>query len=215
MVYFEYGEKEISHLTKKDKKLGDAILQIGRVRREVMPDLFSALVYQIICQQVSTKGAATVWDRVQTELGEVTPKTVVMAADEQIQRCGTSMRKVSYIKEMAMRVHDGEIKLDELHEMCDEEVCENLSSLKGIGVWTAQMLMTFSMQRPNIMSYGDMAIHRGLRMLYRHRTVSIELFEKYRRRYSPYATVASLYLWEIAGGAIAELTDPAKEANLL
>ena len=97
--------------------------------------------------------------------------------------------------------------LEALHTMSDEEVCRELSSLKGVGVWTAEMLMTFSMQRPDVFSFGDLAIHRGLRMLYHHRKIDKKLFEKYRRRYSPYGTVASLYLWAIAGGAIEGMRD--------
>ena len=93
--------------------------------------------------------------------------------------------------------------------MTDEQVIRELSSLKGIGVWTAEMIMTFCMQRPDVVSYGDLAIIRGMRMLYRHREIDKEKFIRYRKRYSPYGTVASLYLWAIAGGAIPELTDPA------
>lgn len=91
-------------------------------------------------------------------------------------------------------------------------MCRELSALDGIGVWTAEMLMTFSMQRPDIISFGDLAIHRGLRMLYHHRKITRDLFDKYKRRYSPYATVASLYLWAIAGGAIPELRDRASKS---
>jgi DNA-3-methyladenine glycosylase II len=69
--------------------------------------------------------------------------------------------------------------------------------------------MIFSMQRPDVLSWDDLAIHRGLRMLYRHREITPALFEKYKKRYSPYASVASLYLWAIAGGACPALTDPA------
>jgi DNA-3-methyladenine glycosylase II len=95
--------------------------------------------------------------------------------------------------------------------MADSEICKRLVEIKGIGVWTAEMLMTFSMQRPDILSWDDLAIHRGLRMLYRHRKITPALFAKYKRRYSPYASVASLYLWAIAGGACPSLTDPAQK----
>ena len=84
---------------------------------------------------------------------------------------------------------------------------QELSALDGIGIWTAEMLMLFSMQRPDILSFGDLAILRGMRMLYHHRKITRELFEKYRRRYSPYGSVASLYLWAIAGGAIEGMED--------
>jgi 3-methyladenine DNA glycosylase/8-oxoguanine DNA glycosylase len=109
---------------------------------------------------------------------------------------------------LAEKVVSGEFDLEGLNELSSEEICRALSSLEGIGVWTAEMLMIFSMQRPDVFSFGDLAIHRGLRMVYRHRKITRELFEKYRRRYAPYCSVASLYLWHIAGGACG-LTDPA------
>ncbi len=91
--------------------------------------------------------------------------------------------------------------------MSDDEVCARLSSLKGLGVWSAEMLMLFSMQRPDILSFGDLAIQRGLRMIYHHRKIERKLFEKYRRRFSPYNSVASLYIWAVAGGAIEGMKD--------
>ncbi len=99
--------------------------------------------------------------------------------------------------------------IDTIWEKPDAEAISELAVLKGIGVWTAEMILLFCMQRQNIFSYGDLAILRGLRMGYRHKRVDRKLFEKYRRRYSPYGSVASLYLWAVAGGAIPELSDPA------
>ena len=75
------------------------------------------------------------------------------------------------------------------------------------------VLMLFSLQRPDIVSYGDLAILRGMRMLYRHRAITPQLFARYRRRYSPYGSTASLYLWAIAGGALPELTDPGRSGK--
>jgi len=119
------------------------------------------------------------------------------------------MRKATYIQGITQAIVEGDLDLEALYTMSDEEVCAQLTKLKGIGVWTAEMILTFSLQRPDIVSFGDLAILRGMRMLYRHRELTRPLFEKYRRGYSPYGTVASLYLWAIAGGAIPELTDPA------
>ena len=97
--------------------------------------------------------------------------------------------------------------------MSDDEAIAALSSLKGVGVWTAEMILLFCLQRPNIFSYGDLAILRGMRMVYHHRSIDKALFEKYRRRLSPYCSVASLYFWAVAGGAIPEMKDyaPAKK----
>ena len=91
--------------------------------------------------------------------------------------------------------------------MSDQEAIEALSSLNGIGVWTAEMILLFCMQRSDVFSYGDLAILRGLRMVYHHRKIDKKLFEKYRRRFSPYCSVASLYLWAVSGGAIPGMKD--------
>ena len=92
-------------------------------------------------------------------------------------------------------------------QLPDGDAIRQLSSLKGIGVWTAEMILLFCLQRPDIFSYDDLAIQRGLRMVYHHRAISRPLFEKYRRRFHPYCSVASLYLWAVAGGAIPEMKD--------
>ena len=84
--------------------------------------------------------------------------------------------------------------------MPDSEAIKRLVSLKGVGVWTAEMILLFCLQRPDIFSFDDLAIQRGLRMVYHHRKIDRKLFEKYRRRFSPYCSVASLYLWAVAGG---------------
>ena len=94
-------------------------------------------------------------------------------------------------------------------EKPDEEVILELSALKGIGVWTAEMLLLFCLQRPNVFSYGDLAILRGMRMVYRHKEIDRARFERYRKRFSPYCSIASLYFWAVSGGALPELTDPA------
>ena len=91
--------------------------------------------------------------------------------------------------------------------MSDQEAIEALSSLNGIGCVDAEMILLFCMQRSDVFSYGDLAILRGLRMVYHHRKIDKKLFEKYRRRFSPYCSVASLYLWAVSGGAIPGMKD--------
>lgn len=198
---FIYGEKEIEYLKKVDSKLGAIIDEIGLIERIVISDLFTALVNSIVGQQISSKAMDTVWKRFQERFPEINPESLDNASFEEIQQCGMSMRKATYIKGIAATVLSGELNLDELYILSEEEVIKKFSALHGIGVWTAEMIMIFCMQRPNIMSWGDLAIQRGLRMLYRHRKIDKKLFQKYKRRYTPYASIASLYLWDIAGGA--------------
>jgi len=205
--YFEYGEKEIEQLRHKDKRLGEAIEKIGHIYREVDDDIFSAVVHNIVGQQISSAALKTVWTRLNERLGGVSVKIVCDASREELQGCGITYKKADYIKDFAYKVHNGMFDVDALRDFDDAGVIRSLTALKGIGVWTAEMLMIFCLQRPDVMSYGDLAIHRGLRMLYHHKTIDRKLFEKYACRYSPYGTVASLYLWAIASGAIPEMRD--------
>ena len=206
-MYFEYGEDEISYLRSKDKRLAEVIDRIGFIKRETDNDLFSSVVHHIIGQQISTKAQATIWQRMQETLGEVNAKTILAAGIPKLQALGMTFRKAEYITDFAGKVHSGVFNLDAVAKMSDEEAIRELSSLKGIGVWTAEMILLFCMQRPDIFSYDDLAIQRGLRMVYHPRSVDRKRFERYRRRFSPYCSVASLYLWAVAGGAIPEMKD--------
>ena len=208
-MYFDYGEKEIEYLKSKDKKLGEAIDKIGHIYRETDSDLFLSIIKQIVGQQISSAALKTVWSRVCEKVGDITAENICAINDNELQSCGLSYRKVSYIKDFAQKVYSGDFDVEKLAAMSDEEVVKALSSLKGIGVWTAEMLMLFCMQRRDIVSFGDLAIIRGMRMLYRHREIDRKKFERYRKRYSPYGSVASLYLWAISAGTIEELNDPA------
>ncbi len=207
-MFFEYSDKELTYLSKKDKKLAQAIESIGIVQRPIDNDIFTAIIRAIIGQQVSRKSRETVFKRMQEGLILIDVKSLYNAKTEEIQAFGTTFKKAEYIKNFAQKVHEKELDLDSLYQLSDAEVVAKLSELKGIGIWTAEMLLSSALKRMDIFSFGDIAIHRGLRMLYRHKDISKELFEKYRKRYSPYGTVASIYLWAIAAGAIPGLTDP-------
>ena len=212
-VYFAYGEAELAYLRKKDKRLAAVIDRVGHIDRAVDPDLFSSVIHHIIGQQISTKAQATIWQRMQDALGEVNAETVLAAGVPRLQSLGMTFRKAEYITDFAGKIHTGAFDLDTVEHMSDEDAIRELSALKGIGVWTAEMILLFCMQRPDIFSYDDLAIQRGLRMVYHHRSIDRKLFEKYRRRFSPYGSVASLYLWAVAGGAVPEMRDYKPEAR--
>lgn len=195
---FLYGQKEIEHLQKRDKRLGRAIERIGHIEREVTPDLFTALITSIVSQQISAKAADTVIARLLSFLGCITPQRVASASSEAIQQCGMSMRKAQYIHSCAASVLRGDIDLESLHSLDDAAVIAHLSSLKGIGVWTAEMLLIFSMQRGDVVSWGDAAIRRGMMRLYGLPALTKAQFEACRKRYSPYGSTAALYLWELS-----------------
>lgn len=209
--YFCYGEKELEYLKHRDVKLAAVINRIGHIERPVITDLFAALVDTIAGQQISTKAHATLRRRMKEKFGTVTPQLIACQSEESLRALGLSAKKAEYIKSAAQKAIIDETFFHFSDDLDDEEVCRRLCTLNGVGRWTAEMLMTFSMQRPNVLSFGDYGIRRGLRMVYRHRDISPSQFSRIKRRLSPYASIAAFYFWAVAGGAIEGLTDPAEK----
>ena len=191
----------------RDARLGAVIERVGHIDRAVDDDLFSSVVHHIVGQQISTRAQQTIWQRMNDAFGEVTPASIGRASIEELQALGMTFRKAEYIKDFTGKIIDGEFDLDAVEHMSDTDAITALASLKGIGVWTAEMILLFCLQRPDILSFDDLAVQRGMRMVYHHRKIDRKLFEKYRRRLSPCCSVASLYFWAVAGGAIPEMKD--------
>ena len=198
--YFEYGEQEIVYLSKKDKKLGEAIERIGIIKREVNPDLFSSLVESIVAQQISAKAAVTVTNKLYAICDMNSEKLFALSLEE-IQACGMSMRKASYIKNIAEAAVKKDIDFETLQAKTNQEIIDTLTTIKGVGVWTVEMLLIFSLKRSDVVSYGDLAIRRGMMKLYGLKELPKEKFLRYAKRYEPYGSIASLYLWHIASEA--------------
>lgn len=201
-MYFQYSDKEIYYLCEKDTKLKEVIEKLGHIDREVDPDIFSSIIHHIIGQQISTKAQETIYRRVNDLLKDVTAENILQCSDDALQQCGLTFKKVEWMKDVSRKIVDQEYDLDAIKEMSDAEAIQYLSSLKGIGVWTAEMILLFSLQRKDIFAYDDLIIQKGLRMIYHHRKITRSLFEKYRRRFSPYCSVASLYIWVVGNGKL-------------
>lgn len=199
--HFQYDDEAIEYLKSKDKTLAQVIDVVGHVNRPIDGDVFTSVINSIISQQVSTAGAKTVLGRLDEQIG-IDPDGLSSASADDIQACGTTFRKAEYIKGFVDAVASGDFDLDALESMPDEEAIAYLSSIKGIGQWTSEMILLFSLNRMNIFAFDDIGIQRGMRMTYHHRQITRPLFEKYRRRFSPYCSVASLYFWEVAHGTV-------------
>ena len=201
-MVFEYGETETDYLKKKDTRLAEVIDTIGHIDRPADTDLFSSVVHHIIGQQISTKAQKTIWQRMNDALGEVTPETVDRVAVEGLQSLGMTFKKAEYIKDFCVKIISGEFVLDDVEKMIDEDAIAALSGLKGIGVWTAEMILLFCLRRPDILSFDDLAIRRGMAIVYHRKDIDRKFFETIRKRLSPCCSVASLYFWAVAGGAM-------------
>lgn len=183
-------------LIEADSKFSPIISAVGDIEVELEPDLFVSLVSTIVGQQLSNKVLEIIWNRFDTLLqGEVTPEKILNLPDEKIREVGISYRKIEYIKNLAQKVLNGELDLVALESFSDQEVIEKLVELKGIGVWTAEMLLIFSLGRNDVFSVRDLGLRRGVTRLYDLGDVSDDEVAKIAAKWSPYRTFASLYLW--------------------
>lgn len=195
---FDYGQQEMAYLKESDPVLGRAIERLGQVERLIMPDMFTSLVYAVIAQLISARAADTIWGRMRGRLGEISPASLAAHGEEAIRGCGLTKRKAGSLAAIAGSLAQGEWSMEELRSLPDEEAIARLVRLPGIGRWTAEMILLHGLERPDIVSWGDAAIRRGMMKLYGLPALTNEQFEHYRSRYRPFGSVASIYLWAIA-----------------
>jgi len=188
---------------KQDPKLAKVMKELGPIhpdldRRASRPDPYTALARAICGQQLSTKAAATIWGRIEELFGGSTPSPQqVIDADPQAMRdAGLSWSKVSYFRDLAERMRDDELDLAVLPERSDAEVIEELTEIKGIGRWTAEMFLIFHLGRPDILSTGDLGIRKAAQLAHGldEMPTPAEL-EELGQAWEPHRTLACLYLW--------------------
>jgi DNA-3-methyladenine glycosylase II len=196
MKYIEYGKEELDYLIKKDKVLGDYIKKTGFIKRELNSDIFTSLISSIISQQVSTKAAKTINERLNNIVINLTPKKILELDDSLLQSIGISFRKVSYMKDIAKNFTEKPHIYNNLNNLPDHLIVEELIKLKGVGTWTAEMLLIHSFNRRDVISFLDLGIKRGIMRLYNKDSTSKEDWIYFKNLYAPYNTIASIYLWE-------------------
>ena len=190
--------KAILHLKKSDPVLAAIIERVGSYRIEYGEPTFHSLAEAIIYQQLNGKAAVTIFKRFAEVAGmPLTPEGILKLTDQQMRSVGLSKQKSSYLRDMAERAVRGELDFSRLAEMDDEEVIEHLTQVKGVGVWTAQMFLMFTLKRPNVLPTGDYGIQNAIRKHYKKRKLPKPAhMEKIARCWEPYRSVACWYLWK-------------------
>lgn len=193
-------KKATAYLKKKDVKLAEVIEKVPPFQRDVTGiNYFLDLVESIVSQQLSVKAADTIWGRF-VKLSndpELTAEVILKIPDAKIREAGISWSKITYIKDLAQRTVDSPDMFENFENMSDEEIITELTKVKGIGRWTAEMFLMFAMGRPDVFSYGDLGIRNAIKKLYRlkeHPTP--DEAEKISSKWKPYRTVACRYLWK-------------------
>lgn len=189
-----WWQDSLRHLSENDPIIARFIEQYDGETLVSHQKLVETLMRSIVGQQISVLAAATVWRRMLEHLGEITSETVMNSSIEELRKCGLSQRKVEYIRGIAE--HSEELESIDWEQLDDEEVIDRLCALKGIGRWTAEMAMIFTLLRPDILPLGDIGLIRGIERLYNKgnrmtKQEILDLAEKWR----PYATAATWYIW--------------------
>ncbi len=169
---------------------------------ECAEDLFAALVQSVVSQQLALAAADAILTRLEKLLGVIAPEELQKSTDEELRKCGLSLRKINYLRGIADAALSGKLDFSALHNLADNEVKAELVKLKGVGEWTAEMILIFALGRRDILSVKDLGIRRGLMMLHNVEEITESDVAQYRQRYSPYGTLASLYLWKIKDGGL-------------
>lgn len=189
-------KKALTHFKKVDPVLYNLAVKTNPFILELAPDYFVRLIRSIIGQQLSVKAASTIYARFEKLFkGKITAKKILDLKEEDIRSCGISYSKIKYIKDLALKVHTKELILEKLEKSPEEIVITELTKVKGIGAWSAEMFLMFALGREDIFSTGDLGLKNAIKKHYGINNLSNEKLLEISKVWSPYRTYACRILW--------------------
>lgn len=188
-------QKTMDALKARDLRLGAYIEATGPLSRSGIIDPYVALLDCIIAQQVSSAVATTLSNRFFARFPQGDPQAIVDSSLESMRELGLSRSKIGYIQGIAQIQLDQSIDFESLGQRSTQEIMEILLPIKGVGRWTVEMLLIFTYEKQDVMSFGDLAIRRGIERIYHLEECTKEIFDELYQRYAPYQSAASFYLW--------------------
>ncbi len=190
------SEDKIAYLSKRDPRLTKVIEEIGPIGIFPKEDPFIFLTHEITGQMLSNKIRAVILGRLYTLCdNEITPERILALDISEMRSCGMSLRKCETIKDLATAIVEGKIDLYGMDDFSDEDVVRTLTSIKGIGQWTSKMFLMFYLRREDLVPYEDGAFMQAFKWLYGYKNPSTETVKRRCRKWSPYSTFASTYMY--------------------
>jgi len=192
----EYWDRAKRALAKRDPVMARIMKRHPKVFMMRRGEAFMTLARAICGQQISVKAAQSVWNRVCECVGDITPRNVLNRKRPQLRACGLSDRKTEYIADLAQHFVDGKIHERNWPQMDDEAIIAELTDVRGIGRWTAEMFLMFNLLRPDVFPLGDLGLQKGIRVSYfKGRKISLGRMRKVGETWRPWRSVATWYLW--------------------
>jgi DNA-3-methyladenine glycosylase II len=192
----EYWDRAKRALARRDPVMGAIMRAHPKVYMTPRGEPFFTLARAICGQQISVKAAQSVWNRFAACVEKVSPEHVLKQQRKALRACGLSERKVEYIADLAQHFADGRIHVHKWPAMDDEAIIEELTAVRGIGRWTAEMFLMFNLLRPDVFPLDDLGLQKGIRVsYYKGRTISLKTMRRLGEAWRPWRSVATWYLW--------------------
>ena len=192
----DYWDRAKRALGRSDPVMRGIMKAHPKVFMQQRGEPFFTLARAIVGQQISVKAAQSVWNRFEACVGRVAPQNVLAVKRPRLRACGFSDRKVEYVADLAQHFVDGRIHVHKWPEMDDEAIIEELTEVRGIGRWTAEMFLMFNLLRPDVFPLDDLGLQKGIRVAYyKGRKVSLRTMRRHGEGWRPWRSVATWYLW--------------------
>ena len=186
----------LRHLRKSDPIMRDVIRKAGPFRLNLRHDRFHALALAIVSQQISGKAARSIWEKLKGIADPLSPERIRQLTVEELRMAGLSKQKASYLVDLSEHVSEGKLNLKRIGRLSDEAVIESLVAVKGIGIWTAQMFLIFSLGRLDVLPHGDLGVRTAIQKLYGlDELPNRDTCHRIAERWRPYASIATWYCW--------------------
>lgn len=198
-TYFKWkklNKNDLKKIINLDPLLSNFIDINKPISIRITPDPYVSLVHSIISQQISSAALDSIWSRLILYIKKITPKQIANTSNEILRSAGLSESKIKYIKALTNAIIDKKIILKKIKHMNFDEAYKYLSWIPGIGMWTVEILLIFTFQNKNILSYGDYGIRNGLSIIYNRTKIDEKFVQKIKEKVSPYATILSFYCWK-------------------
>ena len=194
----------LKDLSNADQRMGKLIEKFGPPNFNLMNNYYESLVRSIVYQQLSGKAASIIYERfLDLFVFDIypEPKDILAVSIEMLRSSGLSYQKVNYIQDLSEKWQDGTMNLTDIDSMTDEEISSELIKVKGIGQWTADMFLMFTLGRPDVFPFGDLGIQKGVMIITNmNRLPTQKEMERKTKKWQPYRTVAAWYLWKLVDG---------------
>jgi len=198
VIVYKNNSKEVEYLIDKDPKLIPLFKKIDEIKVNISSDYYKSLVQTIIAQQLSSKVASVIFKRFESLMhNDITPLHILDTPDDDLREIGLSRPKIKYLKSLATHVINKDLDFENFESKSDEDIIEDLIKVKGIGIWTGQMFLMFSMGRIDIFSVLDLGLRNAVKLLLNKPNMTLEEIEVYSQNWKPYRSIVSHFLWHI------------------